>query len=85
MLRFCLSMLSIEGLCLLGVSFRIGLFTLKFEGWVKDFKIVSEKLTVVRYCRGSNVSKSGSLEMNHPGRKQRGVSFDFKWTIIIIG
>ena len=58
MLRFCLSMLSIEGLCLLDVSVRTGLFKLKFAGWTKIRKIVSEKLMVVRYYERSNASKS---------------------------
>jgi len=58
MLRFCLSMLSIEGLCLLGVSIGTGLFNLKLAGWTKIRKIVSEKLMVLRYCERSNASKS---------------------------
>ena len=58
MLRFCLSMLSIEGLCLLDVSIGTGLFNLKLAGWTKIRKIVSEKLMVVRYCERSNASKS---------------------------
>jgi hypothetical protein len=58
MLRFCLSMLSIEGPCLIDVSITSGLFNLKFPGWIKIRKILSEKLTVVRYCESSNASKS---------------------------
>jgi hypothetical protein len=58
MLRSCLSMLSIEGLCLLDVSVRTGLFNLKFAGCTTIRKIVSEKLMVVRYYERSNASKS---------------------------
>ena len=58
MLRFCLSMLSIEGLCSLDDSIGAGLFNLKFAGWIKIRKIVSEKLMVVRYCERSSGSKS---------------------------
>ncbi len=58
MLRSCLSMLSIEGLCLLDVSVRTGLFNLKFASWTTIRKIVSEKLMVVRYYERSNASKS---------------------------
>jgi hypothetical protein len=58
MLRSCLSMLSIEGLCLLDVSVRTGLFNLKFAGWTTIRKIVSEKLMVVRYYERSNASNS---------------------------
>jgi len=58
MLRFCLSMLSIEGLFLLDVSIGTGLFNLKLAGWIRIPKIVSEKLMVVRYCDSSNVFKS---------------------------
>ncbi len=61
MLRFYLSMLSIEGLCLLDVSIGTGLFNLKLAGWTKIRKIVSEKLMVVRYYKSSTHPKADSL------------------------
>lgn len=52
MLRFCLSMLSIEGFCLLDVSIGSGLFNLKFAGWIKIRKLYPKSL---RLCEIVNV------------------------------